>query len=275
MNNDEIKEVIKKKYTGIALKQIVEGDTCCSGCSVEGTYTTFSESYSNLPGYTPAADLKLGCGMPTEAARIRKGDIVLDLGSGAGNDVFVARSLVGEEGKVIGLDMTEAMVEKARANAKALGYSNVEFHLGEIESMPLPDLTADVVISNCVLNLVPDKKRAFKEIRRVLKTGGHFTVSDIVLNGIIPQELKSAAEMYAGCVSGAIQKKEYLKIISAAGFQNIEVVTEKPQPLPDEILLQYLTPDKVKDMKTRPPLLLSITVYAEKANQNDTLIATE
>ena len=227
-------------------------------------YTSFCEDYSKLPGYNAQADLKLGCGVPTEAARIKPGDTVLDLGSGAGNDVFVARSIVGESGKVIGIDMTEPMIEKARRNAKALGYSNVEFQLGEIENMPLPDQCVDVVISNCVLNLVPDKRKAFSEIMRVLKAGGHFSVSDMVLNRELPPELKNVAELYAGCVAGALPRVEYLQIIRDQGFKNIEVVIEKPRPLSEDILRQYLSPQQLKDINGQPDYLLSITVYGER-----------
>ncbi len=264
MKGEDIKEIVKEKYTKIALKQVVEESACCSCSSATGTYTSFCEDYSKLSGYNPQADLKLGCGVPTEAARIKPGDTVLDLGSGAGNDAFVARSLVGENGKVIGIDMTEAMIEKARRNTKALGYSNVEFHLGEIENMPLPDETIDVVISNCVLNLVPDKRRAFSEIKRVLKKGGHFSVSDMVLNKELPEALKQAAELYAGCVAGALPKSEYLQIIKEQGFQKVQVVIEKPRPLSEDVLRQYLTPDQLRETIAQPDYLLSITVYGEK-----------
>lgn len=264
MKNDELKEVVKEKYSKIALRQVVEETACCSCSSTTGTYTSFSEDYSKLSGYSPDADLKLGCGVPTEAARIKPGDTVLDLGSGAGNDAFVARSLVGEEGRVIGLDMTEAMIEKARRNTQTLGYSNVEFHLGEIEQMPLPDETADVIISNCVLNLVPDKRKAFSEMMRVLKKGGHFTVSDMVLHRPLPEELKEAAELYAGCVAGALLKHDYLAIINAAGFENVEIVIEKPRPLSEDVLRQYLSPAQIEDAKKQPDFLLSVTVYGER-----------
>ena len=264
MKDENIKDVIKEKYTKIALKQIVEEKPCCSCSSTTGTYTSFSEDYTNLSGYTPHADLKLGCGVPTEAARIKEGQTVLDLGSGAGNDVFVARSLVGERGKVIGIDMTEAMVEKAKRNAQALGHTNVEFLLGEIEDMPLPSESVDVVISNCVLNLVPNKTKAFAEIMRVLRKGGHFSVSDMVLNRDLPDELKEAAELYAGCVAGAVPKEEYLQIIKDKGFENVEVVIEKPRPLSQDVLRQYLSPKQIEELASQPPYLLSITVYGER-----------
>jgi SAM-dependent methyltransferase len=202
--------------------------------------------------------------LPTEFAQIKAGDTVVDLGSGAGNDAFVARSIVGETGKVIGIDFTDKMIEKARANAKALNFTNVEFRQGDIENMPLAGNSADVVVSNCVLNLVPDKKLAFAETFRVLKKGGHFSVSDIVLVGDLPEGLQKNAEMYAGCVSGAIQKDEYVKIIKEAGFTNITLQKEKRITLPDEILKEYLTPEAMADFKTGSTGIFSITVYAEK-----------
>jgi SAM-dependent methyltransferase len=223
-----------------------------------------ADDYTQLKGYVANADLGLGCGLPTEFAKIKAGDTVVDLGSGAGNDAFVARSIVGETGKVIGIDFTDKMIEKARANARALNFTNVEFRQGDIENMPLAGNSADVVVSNCVLNLVPDKKLAFAETFRVLKKGGHFSVSDIVLVGDLPEGLQKNAEMYAGCVSGAIQKDEYVKIIKEAGFTNITLQKEKRISLPDEILKEYLTPEAMADFKTGSTGIFSITVYAEK-----------
>jgi SAM-dependent methyltransferase len=223
-----------------------------------------ADDYTQLEGYVANADLGLGCGLPTEFAQIKAGDTVVDLGSGAGNDAFVARSIVGETGKVIGIDFTDKMIEKARTNAKALNFTNVEFRPGDIENMPLAGNSADVVVSNCVLNLVPDKKLAFAETFRVLKKGGHFSVSDIVLVGDLPEGLQKNAEMYAGCVSGAIQKDEYVKIIKEAGFTNITLQKEKRISLPDEILKEYLTPEAMADFKTGSTGIFSITVYAEK-----------
>ncbi len=194
------------------------------------------DEYNNLDGYVADADLGLGCGLPTEYAGIKKGDTVVDLGSGAGNDVFVARAIVGDEGKVIGLDMTEEMIEKANLNKAKLGFKNVEFHLGDIEQMPFENNIADVVVSNCVLNLVPDKRKAFSEIYRVLKPGAHFCVSDIVIKGELPAGLKKSAEMYAGCVAGALQQDDYLGIIKETGFRNVEVKKTKVIELPDDVL---------------------------------------
>lgn len=266
---EELKSIVKQKYGEIALKSLEEledstccGTQCCGGDASD--LACFNDDYTNLKGYNKNADLKLGCGVPTEVAAIASGDVVLDLGSGAGNDAFVARAIVGERGKVLGLDMTEAMIEKARRNAEALGYVNVEFRLGEIEKMPVQSESIDVVISNCVLNLVPDKRKAFSEIYRVLKQDGHFSVSDIVLSGALPSGLQEAAEMYVGCVSGAIEREEYLRIIHESGFRNIEVRVEKPIALPREALAKYLSDTEIKDFKGRGAGILSITVYGEK-----------
>lgn len=261
----DIKSVVKEKYSYIA-KQSKNESSCCgtSGCCTSVDYTIFSEKYDKLEGYNPEADLGLGCGIPTEFARIRKGDTVIDLGSGAGNDCFVARALVGDTGFVIGIDMTEAMIIKARQNAEKLNFKNVEFRLGEIEKMPVPDSKADVIISNCVLNLVPDKHKAFSEIFRVMKPGGHLSVSDVVLRGVLPEKITDAAEMYAGCVSGAIQLDQYLDIINSTGFVYTKIFKEKEVTLPDEILLKYLSPSEVDLFRGSGAGIFSITVYAEK-----------
>ena len=206
----------------------------------------------------------MGCGIPTKYAKIKEGDTVVDLGSGAGNDCFVARALTGEKGHVIGVDFTEAMISKARANVQKLGYSNVEFVYGEIENIPLPDNTADVVVSNCVMNLVPDKDAAFKETYRILKKGGHFSISDIVLQGEIPEGLRNDAAMYAGCVSGALQKKEYLDIVRKAGFKNLVIQIQKKMDLEDAIYLKYFTEEEVVDFKKSFKGIFTITLNAEK-----------
>lgn len=264
--NENIKQVVKDIYSGIALQSKEENaSSCCGtgGCSTVD-YSIFSEDYSKLEGYNPDADLSLGCGIPTQFAGIKKGQTLVDLGSGAGNDCFVARALVGEKGKVIGLDMTEAMINKARSNADKLGFNNVEFRLGDIEKMPIAGNTADVVISNCVLNLVPDKQKAFSEIYRVLKPGAHFCISDVVLKGILPEKLKNAAEMYAGCVSGALQKDDYLNSINQAGFKNIEIHAEKQILIPEDILSNFLSSSEIGEMKNSSLGIFSITVYGEK-----------
>jgi arsenite methyltransferase len=268
MKPEELKLIVKEKYGEIARNSLLlNSSSCCCGpscCGSEVDYTIFSEDYKNLKGYNPEADLGLGCGLPTEFAGIKPGDTVIDLGSGAGNDCFVARALTGENGNVIGIDMTEEMILKARANVSKLGFTNVEFRLGDIENMPVDDNTAGVVVSNCVLNLVPDKRKAFAEIFRVLKPGGHLSVSDIVLKGDLPVEVKEAAEMYAGCVSGAIQMDDYLQIMKESGLQNVTIQKMKQDLLPDELLLDYLTPEKLGDFKKTGFGIYSITVYAEK-----------
>ena len=265
-NSEHIKQFVKEKYSEIALQDKATNESSCCGSSCCSTETSIimSDDYSTLNGYNPDADLGLGCGLPTQFAKIKKGDTVVDLGSGAGNDCFVARAATGESGKVIGIDMTEAMIGKARANSEKLGYNNVEFRLGEIEAMPLTSNVADVVVSNCVLNLVPDKKKAFAEIHRVLKPGGHFSISDIVLVGTLPPKIIHTATLYAGCISGAIQKEEYLGIIREAGFENVMLQKEKIITVPDDILSQYLTPDEIHLYKESGVGIFSITVYAEK-----------
>jgi len=239
------------------------GTSCCGG-NKEKDYSVLAEDYANLKGYNPDADLQLGCGIPTHYAQIHEGDTVVDLGSGAGNDCFVARALTGENGRVIGLDFTDAMVAKARANVQKLGYENVEFVLGEIENIPLPDNTADVVVSNCVMNLVPDKDKAFRETYRILKEGGHFSISDIVLQGEIPEGLRNDAAMYAGCVSGALQKKEYLDIVRRTGFKNLVIQIQKKMELDDAIYLKYFTQEEVENFKKSFKGIFSITLNAEK-----------
>ena len=267
LKEDDLKALVKTKYGEIAQqsKQQNESSCCGTGGSCSNVdYTIFSENYDTIEGYNPDADLGLGCGIPTAYAQIKAGDTVIDLGSGAGNDCFVARALVGEAGKVIGVDMTESMIEKASMNAEKLGYKNVGFRLGDIEKMPVTANTADVVISNCVLNLVPDKNKAFAEIFRVLKPGGHLSISDVVLKGNLPLKIQEAAEMYAGCVSGAIQIEDYLEIMHKTGLKNIKVQKEKSIGVPDEILLKYLNADELTSFKETGTGIFSITVYAEK-----------
>lgn len=262
-----IKEVVKEKYSIIANQSKEENETsCCGGtdCCSSIDYTIFSENYSNEEGYVADADLGLGCGLPTEFAGIKKGHSVLDLGSGAGNDCFVARAIVGDHGYVTGIDFTEEMLKKAEANNLKLGYKNVEFVSGDIEKMPLVENNFDVVISNCVLNLVPDKKKAFSEIFRVLKSGGHFCISDVVISGNLPDGIQQDAEMYAGCVSGAIDKEVYVNIIKEAGFKNIEIHKEKEIEIPNTILLKYISLDELRKMKRDRVGIFSITISAKK-----------
>src|SRR5690554_1390934 len=265
-SEQEIKEMVKQKYSEIALQdKETNASSCCGAgsCSTE-VYNIMSEEYNELDGYNPDADLGLGCGLPTQFAKIKKGDTVIDLGSGAGNDCFVARAETGETGKVIGIDFTEAMIDKARQNAEKLGFNNVEFRQGDIENMPVAANTADVIVSNCVLNLVPNKQAVFTEMFRVLKPGGHFSISDIVLTGELPEKIKNAAEMYAGCVAGAIDKEEYLSFVSKVGFANMIIQKDKPIIVPDDILKDYLNEEEITQYKANDTVIRSITVYAEK-----------
>ena len=263
----DIKEMVRTKYGEIAGQTKEQNAASCCGAGECSTvdYTIFAEDYSKMKGYLADADLALGCGVPTEFAQIHEGDVVVDLGSGAGNDAFVARAIAGESGKVIGIDMTPQMVDKARENADKLGFNNVEFRLGDIENIPIAANRADVVISNCVLNLVPDKRRAFEEMFRILKTGGHFSVSDVVLRGELPDGLRNDAEMYAGCVSGAIQIETYLQHLHDVGFATITVQKQKAIELPDDILANYLTAEEIATMRDGQTGILSITVYGEKS----------
>ena len=264
--NEGIKEMVKQKYAEIALQnQETNASSCCGsgGCSTE-VYNIMTDDYDHLEGYNPDADLKLGCGLPTEFAKIEKGNFVVDLGSGAGNDCFVARAETGETGKVVGIDFTPEMIEKARNNADKLGFNNVEFRLGDIENIPLMSNVADVVVSNCVMNLVPNKTKAFAEVQRILKPTGHFSISDIVLVGDLPEKIKNAAEMYAGCVASAIQMEDYLKIIENSGFKNITLQKKKPIIVPDDILKNYLNEEEIQQYKDSTTRIYSITVYAEK-----------
>lgn len=267
--SEQIKDMVRQKYSEIALQDKDDNQASCCGsgcCSIETT-NIMTDDYSTLEGYNPDADLGLGCGLPTQFARIKKGDVVIDLGSGAGNDCFIARAETGETGKVIGIDFTPAMIDKARANAEKLGYHNVEFRAGDIEKMPVTAGIADVVVSNCVLNLAPDKDRVFKEVFRVLKPGGHFSISDIVLVGELPGKIREAAEMYAGCVAGAIQKEDYLALIEATGFTGIILQKEKRIVIPDDILASYLFEDEIIQFRNSQTGIFSITVYAEKPEQ--------
>ena len=263
--SEEIKQVVKEKYSEIAVQK-KQGCGCGCGSSKVVDYSMIGDDYSKIEGYVADADLGLGCGIPTEFAGIKKGDTVVDLGSGAGNDVFVSRAIVGDEGKVIGLDFTQEMIDKANENKVKTGYKNVEFHLGEIEAMPFEDNIADVVVSNCVLNLVPDKSKAFSEIYRILKPGAHFCVSDIVLKGELNPELKKSATMYAGCVAGALQQEDYLNVIKKAGFENIEIKKTKNVDLPDEILKEYLDEEGIKLYRNKVEGIFSITVVGVKTS---------
>ena len=258
-SEQELKEIVKERYAKIAEQGKAENASSCCGATTPSNkvYNIMMDDYSETSGYAEDADLGLGCGLPTQFAHIKKGDTVIDLGSGAGNDCFVARHETGAEGKVIGIDFTPIMIQKARANADKLGYNNVEFREGDIDAMPVGDNVANVIVSNCVLNLVPNKRLVIDEIHRTLKPGGHFSISDVVLVGNLPDALKEDAEMYAGCVAGAIQKDEYLQFIKEAGFK-------KPIVIPDDILEKYLSAEEATAFNNSDTGIFSITVYADK-----------
>lgn len=265
----ELKDVVRARYTSIAEQgKIEQSPSCCGSKTLSPKiYHIMMEDYTGTDGYAEDADLGLGCGLPTQYAHIKRGDVIIDLGSGAGNDCFVARHETGPEGKVIGIDFTPAMIKKARTHAEKLGYHNVEFREGDIDDLPVNDQVADVVISNCVLNLVPDKQKVIREIFRVLKPGGHFSISDIVLVGDLPEALRQDAEMYAGCMAGAIQKQEYLQLLKDHGFLNIALQKEKPVSIPDDLLKKYLKPAEISDFNTSSIGIFSISVYAEKSKK--------
>ena len=230
MTSEEIKLAVREKYGTIAR----ESGSCCNcGCGSDDAEVSvkMSDSYANAnEQIVGTADMGLGCGTPTAFAELKQGMVVLDLGSGAGIDVFLAAREVGPAGKVIGLDMTDEMLAKARQNKEKLGIDNVEFRKGDIENMPVDSDTVDYILSNCVLNLVPDKSRAFAEMFRVLKPGGKFTVSDIVTVGDIPPEIRADMSLWAGCIAGAIDREEYVGTARTAGFEHLEVIKEKPFP---------------------------------------------
>lgn len=268
MKAQETKDMVRAKYAEIALQDKgTNAASCCGagGCSTE-VYNIMTDDYTQVEGYNPDADLGLGCGLPTEYALIKPGDTVLDLGSGAGNDCFVARAATGPDGRVIGVDFTPEMIAKAKENARKLDYQNVEFRQGDIEMLPLSACMVDVVVSNCVLNLVPNKRQALSEVLRVLKPGGHFSISDVVLVGQLPPAIQGAAEMYAGCVSGALQEQDYLDIIGDLGFLDITVQKRKSIVVPDDILANYLNEEELATFKASGTGIFSITVFARKSS---------
>lgn len=260
----DMKELVKQRYNDLAVLDKASIGCCCNPMvpaqPSKKVFTLMSEDYSQLKGYEPDADLGVGCGLPTQYARIQKGDTVVDLGSGAGNDCFIAREETGENGRVFGIDFAPQMLAKARANAARRGFANIEFLEGDIENMPLSDKTADVVVSNCVLNLLPRKDRIFKEIYRVLKPGGHFCISDVVLDGVFPKEFTDNAAMYAGCIASAIQREEYVGEIEKAQFSDIKVERTKTITIPDEVLQEHLDAATIAKYKAGNVGIYSITV---------------
>lgn len=263
-SDEEIKTSVKEKYAAIALTENASG--CCNsdGCDESLEVNFVGEDYAQLDGYQKEADLDLGCGLPTQFAQIKPGNTVVDLGSGAGNDAFIARQETGPKGKVIGIDFTKPMVERARANAAKLGFENVSFFHSDIEDIPLESNTVDVVVSNCVFNLIPNKQKAIEETHRILRTGGHFSISDIVTVGNIPEDLKKEAELYAGCVAGAIPKKEYVQLFKNLGFKNIVIQKEREIKLPEEIVDALLSKEKKALFHSSDLGIFSITLYGEK-----------
>ncbi|BCX17936.1 MAG: arsenite S-adenosylmethyltransferase [Geminicoccaceae bacterium] len=262
---DAIRERVRAKYAAIAR---AAGQGCCGpraeGCCADGSLDMIGEAYREVAGHVAEADLGLGCGVPTRHAALRPGETVLDLGCGAGNDCFVARHEVGETGRVLGVDMTPEMIAKARANAEKLGFANVEFRLGEIEHLPVESGTIDCVISNCVLNLVPDKARAFAEIARVLKPGGRLCVSDIVATGPLPEAVRDAAGLYVGCIAGALPQDAYLALVAAAGLDEVRIAEARPIPLPDSALAPHLDAAAIAAFRESGVELRSVTLLARR-----------
>ncbi|CAK81317.1 unnamed protein product (macronuclear) [Paramecium tetraurelia] len=271
-SEEQVKNNVKQRYGEICeqTKQINAASFCgvggCGSSSGCGTidYAVFAENYEKLSGYVPEADLGLGCGIPTEFAQLKKGDIVLDLGSGAGNDCFIARALVGESGKVIGVDMTPNMIRKAQLNSDKYNFRNVEFRYGDISDLPILDNFVDVAISNCVINLVPDKRKVFQEIKRVLKSNGHFSISDVLTTGDLPLSIRKASELHVGCVSGALRKDIQLKILEELGFIDIQIKKEKVIDFPDELMLKYVSQEELKEFQNSGIKIISATIYAKK-----------
>jgi arsenite methyltransferase len=274
MKETEIKKVLREGYAKIAK----QGSPCCAPVKSCCGSTNLAEDMSKSIGYTgeelkavpEGANLGLGCGNPVALASIKEGETVLDLGSGGGLDSFLAANKVGQSGRVIGVDMTPEMIDKARENAREDKYGNVEFRLGEIENLPVADNFVDVVISNCVINLVPDKGRVFEEIFRALKPGGRMMISDIVLTRELPENIKNSIEAYVGCIAGAIMRDEYLGAIKAAGFHDVKIVDETSFPV--EFMVNDPTAKAViKDLEITPqeveefaPSVVSIKVYGVK-----------
>jgi len=234
VKEQEIRRIVRKRYGQIAQSETsccAAGSSCCGSSSVDQISRKIGYSRQDIGSVPQGADLGLGCGNPVALASIHEGDTVLDLGSGAGLDCFLAAAKVGETGRVIGVDMTAEMVEKARANAEKGGYDNVEFRLGEIEHLPVADSSITIIISNCVINLSPEKQQVFDEAFRVLKPGGRLMVSDIVLLNTLPESVKNSMEAYASCISGAELKDDYLNAIQQVGFCKVEVLGQSRFPL--------------------------------------------
>ena len=264
---DETRALVRERYAAIAR----EAESCCGpascGCATDMApdgLNVIGDAYQGVAGHLAEADLNLGCGVPTRHAALIPGETVLDLGSGAGNDAFIARHEVGPEGRVLGVDMTSEMIAKARANAAKLGYHNVEFREGQIEQMPVESGGVDIVISNCVLNLVPDKGRAFAEMFRVLRPGGRFCVSDIVATGELPAPVREVAALYVGCVAGAMPESQYLGLLEAKGFRDVRVAEARPIALSDEALGSHMSAADIAAFRASAIEIKSVTVLGTK-----------
>jgi SAM-dependent methyltransferase len=275
MRADQIKEIVKSRYAKVALRSLPccgTGKSCCASSDAEDISKRVGYDDKDLNSVPEGANLGLGCGNPVALASLKEGDIVLDLGSGAGFDAFLAAAAVGPSGKVIGVDMTPEMIEKAKTNAVKGGFENVEFRLGEIENLPVSNDAVGVIISNCVINLSPDKKQVFKEAFRVLKPGGRLMVSDLVLLKRLPEAIRQSVEAYVGCIAGAVMKDEYLAIMNAAGFRDVTVIGEDIYPvqsvLNDPIGRSIYSDTSVVSEKTKDILesVASIKVSATKPN---------
>lgn len=264
--SEGLKQLVRDKYGALAARdnEKDQGGCCCADTGCGTDMAPLVRGYEDQKGYNPDADLGLGCGLPVDLAGLKPGNTVIDLGSGAGNDCFIARAVVGEKGRVIGIDMTPEMIAKARRNTEKSGFNNVEFRLGDLENLPVVDNLADVVVSNCVFNLVPDKARAFRETWRVLKPGGHFSISDIVTLGELPEDLQRVAELYVGCIVGAMDREAYLQLIRAAGFHAVRVQRETRIAIPRELLLDHGISSAIAGKLAEQTTVLSITVTGEK-----------
>ena len=268
MKHKDLKTIVKEKYSQIARQYAKPEKASGCGCAPAGCcgtdFSFIGEDYRTLEGYDSAADLGLGCGIPTEYAGLKPGHRVLDLGCGAGNDCFVARSQVGEGGWVTGLDFSADMLLKARHNLNKTGYDNLEFIEGDIENMPFEGDSFDVVLSNCVINLVPDKGQAFRETFRVLKVGGHFCFSDVVVRGQLPDSLREDAELYAGCVSGAADLHDYLATVRQAGFGDPVIHKLREIEVPPSIIFNHISAADHKRFMEEGTGIYSLTISAVK-----------
>jgi len=262
--SESIKKAIQARYNEIALEIPSGAFSYVNFLTCQTKRLPFVVDYSKQDGYEPELDLKIGCGIPTASANIKQGDTVLDLGCGIGNDSFLALKKVGPTGKVIGIDIAPGMVELARKHAARLGFANIDYREGDLESLPVDSNSIDVVISNCTINMVPEKAKVFSEIFRVLKPGGHCSISDIVLRAPLPDDLKKVPEFYSGCVAGTELKDSYLEYIRLAGFEAVQISLEKNLIVPIEHLIKYLPETVAKSLAAQSAPLVSVNILADK-----------